>query len=103
MKTDAGRHAMMTVDVDRAERWPDLTETDRCDACGARAVGRAVLPDAAGSAGRQLLLCGHHCRQHGPTLAATGALLVVRPDDAATVLMPRPRHVSGPAPTAEIR
>jgi hypothetical protein len=95
---------MMAVDVDRSERWPDLTGSDRCDACGARAFGRALLSETAGSAGRQLLLCGHHFRQHGPTLVATGAMLVVRPDDAAAVLMPRPRRdVAGPSPTAEIR
>jgi hypothetical protein len=93
---------MMAVDVDRSDRWPPLTGSDRCDACGARAVGRALLAHATGSSGHQLLLCGHHFRQHGPKLVVTGAVLVVRPDDAAAVLMPQPRQdVAGPSPTTD--
>ena len=41
-----------------------LTETDRCDRCGARAYVRVLLPSRL-----ELLFCAHHTREHGRALA----------------------------------
>ena len=46
-----------------AEKRP-LTTADRCDACGARAYVRVVLPIG------ELMFCGHHGRMHTPVLEA---------------------------------
>jgi hypothetical protein len=81
--------------VDRADCWALLTVSDRCDACGARAVGRALLPDSDRSGDDLLLLCGHHLREHGPAVVARGGLLVVRPVDAvAAWVPPQPRDAN---------
>lgn len=39
-----------------------LTQSDRCDRCGAQALIRVVLPYG------ELLFCGHHYSKHAPTL-----------------------------------
>lgn len=41
-----------------------LTTVDRCDACGAQAYVRAVMPYG------ELLFCGHHANQHLEKLRA---------------------------------
>jgi len=41
-----------------------LTTADRCDACGAQAYVRAVMPYG------ELLFCGHHANQHLEKLRA---------------------------------
>ncbi|GEL24712.1 hypothetical protein PSU4_36660 [Pseudonocardia sulfidoxydans NBRC 16205] len=51
-----------------------LTRADRCDACGAAARVRVVLPTSA-----ELLFCGHHARRHAPRLREIGAELVTDP------------------------
>lgn len=51
-----------------------LTRADRCDACGAAARVRVVLPTDA-----ELLFCGHHARRHAPRLREIGAELVTDP------------------------
>lgn len=43
--------------VDRTVRR-DLTAHDRCDACGARAFVRAVMPSS------DLFFCAHHATKH---------------------------------------
>lgn len=43
----------------------DLTVSDRCDRCGARAQVRAVL-----SNGLDLLFCGHHAREYDAAMKA---------------------------------
>jgi hypothetical protein len=83
---------MTATIIARPGEWPGLTAGDRCDACGARAVGRAVLAGSTRSANGMLLMCGHHLRQHGPRIVATGGMLVVRPEDAVAALAPRPRQ-----------
>ncbi len=40
----------------------ELTAVDRCDACGARAWVRAVMPAS------DLLFCAHHAQKHLPAL-----------------------------------
>lgn len=42
---------------------PQLSAADRCDRCGAQAYVRARL-----HTGGELLFCGHHGRQHLPSL-----------------------------------
>jgi hypothetical protein len=49
---------------------PVLTGHDRCDRCCAPAKIRALL-----RTGGELLLCGHHAREHGPRLHDMGAVL----------------------------
>lgn len=49
------------------EKSPELSLTDRCDACGAAAQARAEKPGRAA-----LLFCGHHSADHGPALIAQG-------------------------------
>jgi hypothetical protein len=39
-----------------------------CDVCGVPGLRRYILPS-----GRDLVLCGHHGREHGPDLVADGA------------------------------
>ncbi|ODU02558.1 MAG: hypothetical protein ABS81_17245 [Pseudonocardia sp. SCN 72-86] len=51
-----------------------LTRADRCDACGAAARVRVVLPTDG-----ELLFCGHHARRHAPRLREIGAELVTDP------------------------
>ena len=41
----------------------DLTAADRCDRCGAAAQSRVVFSTG------DLLLCGHHMRQHADAIA----------------------------------
>ena len=41
----------------------ELTNTDRCDRCGAQAYIRVVL-----AGGGDLLFCGHHGREHEESL-----------------------------------
>lgn len=43
----------------------DMTTLDRCDACGAQAYVRVVMPYG------QLLFCGHHANAHLEKLSAT--------------------------------
>jgi hypothetical protein len=75
------------------EGWARLTVADRCDACGARAMGRALLPDPHGTGDGVLLLCGHHLRRHGPRIVEVGGRLVLGDADAAGAwLPPRARH-----------
>ena len=94
----------MALDIDRPEYWPALTGADRCDACGVRAVGRALLSGSIGTDDRALLLCGHHLHQHGPRIVAIGGLLVVRPDDTADLRTPLPRRgAPGGSPATEVR
>lgn len=52
-----------TLELDTA-----LSADDRCDRCGAQAVGRATM-----SSGAQLLFCGHHLRTHEAGLRAASA------------------------------
>lgn len=47
-----------------------FSAADRCDACGAQALVRAVLP-----IGSALIFCGHHANAHRPALLASGAAL----------------------------
>lgn len=42
-----------------------LTQSDRCDSCGAQALIRVVLPYG------ELLFCGHHFSKHAATLRPT--------------------------------
>jgi hypothetical protein len=74
--------------VDRADHWDLLTVSDRCDACGARAVGRALLPESDRAGDGILLFCGHHLREHGPGVVAKGGLLVIRTVDAVAAWVP---------------
>ncbi|MGD9991520.1 DUF7455 domain-containing protein [Pseudonocardia sp.] len=62
----------MTAAVADAVTRP-LTRADRCDACGAAARVRALLPTG------ELLFCGHHARRHAPRLREVGAELVTDP------------------------
>ena len=57
-----------------------LSAADRCDACSAQALVRAVLPSRAA-----LLFCGHHAGSHRPALLAAGAVL----HDETSRLAPR--------------
>ncbi|GAY10463.1 hypothetical protein [Pseudonocardia sp. N23] len=50
-----------------------LTRADRCDACGAAARVRVLLPAG------ELIFCGHHARRHAPRLREIGAELVTDP------------------------
>jgi hypothetical protein len=43
-----------------------------CDRCGARGFVRYQLPS-----GRELILCGHHGREHGPALIAGNATATI--------------------------
>jgi hypothetical protein len=47
-----------------------LTQSDRCDRCGARAYFRVVLP-----AGGELMFCAHHGRAHEDALRAVEAYI----------------------------
>lgn len=47
----------------------DLNALDRCDACGARAWVRAVMPAS------ELLFCAHHAARHLPALAESALFL----------------------------
>lgn len=47
----------------------ELTALDRCDACGARAWVRAVMPAS------ELLFCAHHATQHLSALADVALFL----------------------------
>ena len=47
-----------------------LTATDRCDACGARAYVKVELESGS------LLFCGHHANQHLDKLSATAKNIV---------------------------
>jgi hypothetical protein len=49
------------------EKGPELSLTDRCDACGAAAKTVATKPGRA-----DLMLCGHHSTDHGPAMMAQG-------------------------------
>ena len=53
-----------------------LTRLDRCDRCPAAAQLLAILPSG------ELLLCGHHARQHRAALLSAGARL--SPDSRPT-------------------
>jgi len=48
----------------------NLTAADRCDACGAQAYVRAVMPYG------ELLFCGHHANQHLAKLQETAVHIV---------------------------
>jgi hypothetical protein len=50
--------------------WPELTDDQRCDRCGAAAKVCAVL-----SFGSELLFCAHHGRTHKSKLLEIGAHL----------------------------
>lgn len=50
-----------TIRVPELERR-ELTAMDRCDACGARAWVRGVMPAS------ELLFCAHHAQKHLPAL-----------------------------------
>ncbi len=53
----------MTVSVLTADQvTPELTAADRCDACGAQAYVRVLLPTG------ELLFCAHHGRKHAEAL-----------------------------------
>jgi len=56
------------------EKGPELSLTDRCDACGAAAKVRAVklYTGADAPAVTPLLFCGHHSTEHGAALIAQG-------------------------------
>lgn len=58
-----------TVDDVSALNRRDLNALDRCDACGARAWVRAVLPAS------ELLFCAHHAAQHLPALSSVALLI----------------------------
>jgi len=45
-----------------------LTTDDRCDRCGSQAYLRVEL-----TSGGDLLFCGHHAREYGPTLCTLAA------------------------------
>ncbi|SNS44911.1 hypothetical protein SAMN06309944_0293 [Micrococcales bacterium KH10] len=49
----------MTTTIEPVE----LTASDRCDRCGARAYVRVTLPVG------ELLFCGHHAREHSDSYA----------------------------------
>jgi hypothetical protein len=49
---------------------PHRADLVLCDRCGAPGATRAVL-----LSGLDLVLCGHHAREHGPELVAAGASL----------------------------
>jgi hypothetical protein len=53
---------------------PLLTPQDRCDRCGAEAKVLAML-----RTGGELLLCGHHVREHRSRLTDIGAALIPDP------------------------
>ncbi|QOR69125.1 hypothetical protein IM660_10300 [Ruania alkalisoli] len=52
---------MSTLTADNAQ--DALTAADRCDACGAQAYVRVLLPAG------ELLFCAHHARKHSEKLA----------------------------------
>lgn len=54
-----------------------LSQSDRCDSCGAQALIRVVLPYG------ELLFCGHHFTKHAPTLRPQA----LRIDDFTEVLI----------------
>lgn len=60
----------MTATTLPASATSELTSSDRCDRCGARAFVRATIPAAGGL---ELLFCGHHFRAHKLNLVAAGA------------------------------
>jgi len=49
-----------------------LTDSDRCDRCGARATARVTL-----TGGGELYFCGHHTRRYDEALRAVDAEVVV--------------------------
>ncbi|MDO5727709.1 MAG: hypothetical protein Q4Q03_07275 [Bowdeniella nasicola] len=51
----------------------DLTERDRCDACGARAVVQYRLTTG------ELGFCGHHDRKHGAAIRERATVIAKRP------------------------
>lgn len=63
--------------VDTLTQTAPLTAADRCDRCGARALARVTL-----TSGFELLLCGHHTREHAARLRADGAQISMQVDGA---------------------
>ncbi|MCF2706301.1 hypothetical protein I6E29_03330 [Arcanobacterium haemolyticum] len=61
-----------TVMEDQAVQTDErtLTALDRCDACGAQAYVRVVLPYG------ELLFCGHHATQHLDKLSADAVEII---------------------------
>lgn len=54
---------------------PEITALDRCDACGAQAYIKAILPS-----GGELLFCAHHGRKHAEQLRMMGATIIDESD-----------------------
>lgn len=61
---------------------PTLTAHDRCDGCGAAALYR--LADISGPESKTLDFCGHHHRQHSPTLLKKGWTVLVQPEGVSS-------------------
>lgn len=54
--------------------WPQLTGSDRCDRCGARAQLRVVF-----ATGQDLLFCRHHGNHYEPGLLDLDVVLLPAP------------------------
>lgn len=65
VSTIAPPTATLVPELERRE----LNAVDRCDACGARAWVRAVMPAS------ELLFCAHHAHKHLPALEHSALFL----------------------------
>lgn len=65
---------MATTTLPTTPQTTELTNQDRCDACGAQAYVRVTIPIATTTS--SLHFCGHHfTHEHEPAIAAKGYLI----------------------------
>ncbi|KGF06456.1 hypothetical protein [Arcanobacterium sp. S3PF19] len=57
-------------ELPQTEQCPRLTAADRCDACGARAYMKVILPFG------ELLFCAHHANEHRVKLAESAVEII---------------------------